>query len=108
MQLDASTPVQQPGINSWPGRPAESGNGAFRTTFTIDWHELDLLRGPGSIQRTGPASFTFQLAAAAVAAGSEAGAQQEAEAVSYQFEKLEQQTVPVSFGGWVVKARLCC
>ncbi|WIA33428.1 hypothetical protein OEZ86_006560 [Tetradesmus obliquus] len=59
MQLDASTPVQQPGINSWPGRPAESGNGAFRTTFTLDWHELDLLRGPGSIQRTGPASFTF-------------------------------------------------
>jgi hypothetical protein len=28
---------QQPGTTSWPARPAESGNGAFRTTFTLDW-----------------------------------------------------------------------
>jgi hypothetical protein len=45
-----------------------------------------------------------QLAAAAESAA----AQQEAEPVSYRFEKLDEQTVPVSFGGWVVKARLCC
>jgi hypothetical protein len=45
-----------------------------------------------------------------LAAAQESGeaAQQEAEAVTYRFEKLEGQTVPVSFGGWVVKARLCC
>jgi hypothetical protein len=35
-------------------------------------------------------------------------AAQQAEAVTYNFEKLDGQTVPVSFGGWVVKARLSC
>jgi hypothetical protein len=49
-----------------------------------------------------------QLAAAAAAApDTEHAAQQEAGPVSYHFEKLDGQTVPVSFGGWVVKARLC-
>jgi hypothetical protein len=28
---------QQPGTTNWPARPAESGNGALRTTFTLDW-----------------------------------------------------------------------
>jgi hypothetical protein len=37
MPLDASTATQQPGTTSWPARPAESGNGAFWTTFTLDW-----------------------------------------------------------------------
>jgi hypothetical protein len=45
---------------------------------------------------------------AAAAPECEEAAQQEAEAVTYRFEKLDGQTVPVSFGGWVVKARLCC
>jgi hypothetical protein len=28
---------QQSSTTSWPARPSESGNGAFRTTFTLDW-----------------------------------------------------------------------
>jgi hypothetical protein len=53
-----------------------------------------------------------RLAAVALPGGQLAAAgsasQQEPEAVSYRFEKLEEQAVAVSFGGWVVKARLCC
>jgi hypothetical protein len=32
---------QQAGTTNWPARPAESGNGAFRTTFTLDWWVVD-------------------------------------------------------------------
>ncbi|WIA13289.1 hypothetical protein OEZ85_006874 [Tetradesmus obliquus] len=58
MQLDAGTPAQQPGMKSWPGRPGECGNGAIKAVSSHDGFE-HLLRGPGSIQRTGPGSFAF-------------------------------------------------
>jgi hypothetical protein len=41
-------------------RPAEDlRSGMLKTTFNIDWHEVDLFRGPGSILRGPENTFTF-------------------------------------------------
>ncbi|KAF8058053.1 AIG2LD [Scenedesmus sp. PABB004] len=40
-------------------RPAEAGCGAFKVTFSVDRNEVDLVRCPGSVSRSGAASFEF-------------------------------------------------
>jgi hypothetical protein len=49
---------QQQSAVSGPLRPAELSGGC-RSGFTIDWHKIDHLRGPGTLSRTGTDSFNF-------------------------------------------------
>lgn len=70
MDIDGPSPPQQHQTStsettaaasavSLPTRPAECCTGALVPTFSVDWREIDLLRGPGSIKRTDQNRFKF-------------------------------------------------